>query len=73
MGLLKRIFFLLFQFPYGNKNLLDLKGLALIPKDLAAGIYFPQLKQFFFSAVIHFVSVTEPCLSSKTYHTALAD
>lgn len=48
-------------------------GLALVQKDLAPGIYFPHLKHFLFSAVIHFVSVTEPCLSPKTYHIALAD
>lgn len=54
-------------------RLLDLKGLASNQKDLALGIYFPHLKHFLFSAVIHFVSVTGPCLSSRTYHIALAD
>lgn len=54
-------------------GLLEPEGLALIQKDLAPGIYFPHLKHFLFSAVIHCVSVTEPCLSSKAYHIALAD
>lgn len=60
-------------FQMGNQTLLDLKGLALIYKDLAPGIYFSHLKHFFFSGVIHFVSATEPCLSSRTYCIALAD
>ena len=42
-------------------------------KDLAPSIYFSHLKYFFFSPVPHFVSAKEPCLSSRTYHIALAD
>lgn len=61
-----------FPFLRGNSTLSP-KGLALTQKDLVLGIYFPHLKHFLFSTVIHFVPATELCLSSKTYHIALAD
>lgn len=64
--------FLLLQPPHGNRTLQTRKPCSH-QQDLAPGIYFPHLKHFLFSAVIHFVSVTEPCLSSKTYRTAPAD